>query len=165
MQSIQEISAHRNNGWQGQYNRVRRWADKFKKLSFVEDQGETTHYYFDTMYACFQNIFFLKDWLLEESPLTLGDLNEFVKGHKEIGICRDICNGTKHYNISNPSVDKEFGVIKQYNPYHKLWNTEKWEIIICSGGDTFKPLDLINKCIDLWDDFIAVKLNLRKRKS
>ena len=166
MKSIQEISAHRNDGWQGQYNRMMRWFNMFRQLNLEEDKSSAkTHEYFDTMYACFQNIFFLKDWLKQDTSLTAKDLNAFINANKEIGICRDICNGTKHYELSDASVDNEFGIIRQYNPHPGVLGNpnSEWEIIICAGGDIYKPVDLISKCIDLWDCFITDKLNLERK--
>ena len=140
-----------------------RWAEKFSTLDKQQSGfNEKTHEYFDMMYACFQNIFFLKDWLKNDTIISKNDLEEFINGNKEIGVCRDICNGTKHYNITNSSIDSEFGIIKQYNPHHKIWDQSEWEIIICAGGSIFKPRELIKTCIDLWDEFISEKLNLEK---
>ena len=142
-----------------------RWIERFKSLASEEAKSsDKSHAYYDTMYACFQNIFFLKDWLIHETELNSADLTAFISSNKEIGICRDICNGTKHYNITNPSVDSEFGVIRQYNPYHLLWNIPEWEIIICAGGNIYEPYDLIIKCVEAWDLFIFEKLKLEKKK-
>lgn len=164
MKTIKNESAHRYGGWQAQYNRMMRWVDRFKELSSKEHkESAKTHLYFDTMYTCFQNIFFLKDWLLHDTSLTSKDLNNFIDSNKEIGVCRDICNGTKHYDISSPSIDKEFGIIRQYDPHHDLWDSSEWEIIICAGGEIYKPYDLISRCIDLWDKFISNTLNLEKK--
>lgn len=170
MKSIQEISAHRNDGWRGQYNRIRRWIDKFKNLSIAENKSSAkTHEYYDTMYTCFQNIFFLKDWLMNEAsiefqhiPTLKDDLNTFINSNVVMGICRDICNGTKHYDINNPSIDSEFGFIRQYNPISKIQDNAEWEIIICAGGQVYNPLELIEECVSLWDKFIETKLNLFK---
>lgn len=103
---------------------------------------------------------FLKDWVIQNTALTSDDLNTFINKNKELGVCRDICNGTKHYNVSNASIDKELGIIRQYAPFHKVWDVAEWEIIVCAGGDTYKPKDLINKCVELWSNFIEDKLNL-----
>ncbi len=166
MQIIQELSAHRHGDWQGQYNRMMRWVQRFRELCKNEAKSsEKSHAYFDTLYACFQNIFFLKDWLRENTSLSSDDLNAFINSNTEIGVCRDICNGTKHYNISNPSIDNQFGVIRQYVPFQKTWDVAEWEIIICAGGQIYKPEDLILKCIEHWDNFIIEKLNLEKKVS
>lgn len=164
MRIIQESSTHRQGNWQGQYNRMVRWVNRFQELSQQEvKSSEKTHIYFDTLYACFQNIFFLKDWLRENTPISSHELNTFINSNEEIGVCRDICNGTKHYNISNPSIDDKFGIIKQYVPFNKKRDVAEWEIIICAGGRIYKPDDLIFRCIKLWDDFIRSKLNLEKK--
>lgn len=162
MNLIHELSFHRLGGWQGQYDRIIRWRDKFNSLTFDEKNIEKAHEYLDFMYACFQSIFHLKDWLIQESSIKKDEVFEFINSNKEIGICRDICNGTKHYNITSPSVDEKFGFIRSYNPFHKQFNSPKWNVVLCAGGETYKPIDLINKCIILWNEFIALKLNLNK---
>ncbi len=164
MKTLQSISSHRQGSWQGQYNRMIRWSKKFNDFELKEKELETkTDDYFDALYACFQNIFFLKDWLCQETNLSSNELNNFINENKEIGICRDICNGTKHYNITNASVDKEFGIIRRYNPFHKTLNVPEFEIIICADGDIYEPSELILKSISLWDNFIAGKLKMDKK--
>ena len=163
MSSVHLFSAHRRGGWEGQYHRMVRWVDRFKKIDFWGTQEEAIHEYFDTMYACFQNIFFLKDWLKQDSTVTNEDLNDFINNNKEIGICRDVCNGTKHYDITNASVDKQFGIIRSYNPYHESLGTSKWSIVICADGEIYKPHDLMIKCISLWNKFLSMKLNVAER--
>ena len=96
MKILQEISSHRQGGWEGQYNRIIRWIYRFQKIERSElFNEEKSQDYFDTLYACFQNIFFLKDWLKNNTTLTSIKLNEFINTNKEIGLCRDICNSTK----------------------------------------------------------------------
>ncbi|UTA69060.1 hypothetical protein [Emticicia sp. 21SJ11W-3] len=161
LETIRDLSAYRQDNWHGQYDRMLRWAERFRAISQQEIQiPNKSHTYFDTMYACFQNLFFLKDWIIKNSDLPNDDLNNFINNNEEIGICRDICNGTKHYNISHPSVDENFGIIHQYLPYHKVWNVAPYEIIICAGGKIYKPIELIEKCINIWDTFIYENLNL-----
>jgi len=163
MSIIQEITAHRIDGWQGQYNRMMRWVGRFRELSRSEYRSDTkTHDYFDTLYACFQNIFMLKDWLLQNTELTNNDLNQFVNNNIEIGVCRDICNGTKHYNISSPSVTEHFGIIREFNSLNSSNNTPKFRIIVISGGKKFMLLSLIEKSVELWGRFIENKLSLKK---
>jgi hypothetical protein len=156
MKIIQELSAHRQGGWQEQFNRINRWIDKFTYLEKSEEIAQDkSQEYFDTMYVCFQNMYILRDWLINTTSLTKEDLNKFIKDNKEIGICRDICNGTKHFNINNPSIDAEFGIIKGFNPLSSLNGLPTHYIIICAGGDQIKPLDLIKKSLELWETFIS----------
>ncbi len=163
MKSLQEISAHRDNGWKGQYNRMMRWTEKFNQISIDEYQSsDKTQLYFDTMFACFQNIFFLKDWLQNDAKVCKNKLNEFINLNKDIGLCRDICNGTKHFDITRASVDNEFAIIRQFNPLSKLMKQAESEIVICADGVIYKPNKLIGDCINLWDKFIAENLNLTK---
>jgi len=71
LKTMDEITAHKSDGWQGQYNRMIRWINRFEDINSAELNNDSkSHTYFDIMYACFQNIFFLKDWLKEDSVLT-----------------------------------------------------------------------------------------------
>lgn len=164
MSIIQQITAHRVGGWLGQYNRMMRWVKRMESLHKLEYQSEMkTHDYYDTLYACFQNIFMLKDWLIEDTELTKSDLNQFVNSNLEIGICRDICNGTKHFNVSNPSVSDNFGIVREFNPLQPTNDEPKLKIIIISDGKKFTPLSLINKNVELWNGFIEDELKLEKK--
>lgn len=117
------------------------------------------------MYACFQNIFFLKDWLKEDSILTNSELNGFINQNTEIVLCRDICTGTKHFNIKNASVDNEFGIIREFNPMSKFNSKPKFEILILADEQKYKPISLIEICVVLWNEFIAEKLNIKLEKA
>lgn len=148
----------------GQYERMMRWAQRFKEISSEDEyKSEKTLAYFDIMFACFQNIFFLKDWLSETSIITKRELNLFINSTKEIGICRDICNGSKHYKISNASVDNEFGIIRNYDPFHKVWGISKYHIVIYAESDSYKPYELILKSIELWGNFIHDRLGFQPK--
>ncbi len=158
MKSLQKHSAHRHKGWKGQYDRMIRWSQRFQR-AVSKDFGHRSveidsHEYFDTLFSCLQNIFFLKDWLLNDSEISSSELNHFINSNPEMGLCRDICNGTKHFEINHPSVDAEFSIIREYDPFHDVWNTPEYFIVILAGGEKYQPFDLINKCIDIWNKFL-----------
>lgn len=148
-------SIHKYRGWNGQYNRMLRWFDKFKKTNpanFENPQIDDQH---DMVYACFQNIFYMKDWLHFDAAISKEDLNEFVNRNLELQICRDICNGTKHLDLTNASVDDDFTIIREYNHFYKVLEQDEYHLIILTGGHKFELKDLAWKCINLWNEFIA----------
>lgn len=160
MSIIQDLSAHRNSGWKGQYARIIRWIDRFKEIEYRERlNSDKSHIYFDTLYSCFQNIFMLKDWLLCNTSLKKQELNDFINNNIEIGICRDISNGTKHFDINHPSVSEHFGIINEFNPMSSFNKSSIKTIVIISAGYKYKPIDLIDSAMRLWDDFIYEKLS------
>lgn len=105
---LHDISAHTQGGWIGQYCRAQRWIGRFKELKYMESANNDN--YFDIMYACFQNIFYIKDWLVNDSSINLDKnlLHRFIKDNLEIGVCKDICNGTKHLTLNSNSVVRIF---------------------------------------------------------
>ncbi len=159
MKLLQDISIHRNDGWQGQYSRMIRWANKFLRYNEESNQDKLTHEYYDLLITVFQNIFYLKDWIMINSTLKKEDLNSFINKNWHIGLCRDICNGTKHFDINNPSVDSEFAIIRDYNPLNKILNEPEYKVVIIADGSKIQPDFLIRKCIDSWSLFIKENLD------
>lgn len=148
-------SVHKNGGWQSQYRRMIRWYEKFKNTQPGDFENPNIDGQHDILYACFQNIFFLKDWLACDALISNKVLNEYINQHLELQLCRDICNGTKHFNLNNPSVDGDFTIIREYEPFHKVWGHDRNKIIILSGGHKYELKALAWSCIGLWEKFIT----------
>lgn len=163
MEILKELSAHRQNGWKGQYNRMIRWSKRFQEIASKNQDENKDHIYYGFFYASLQNIFFLKDWLKHDTNISNQELNHFINNNWEIGICRDICNGTKHFEINNPSIDSDFSIIREFNPFHKTLNQTSYKIVILAGGRKIEPFQLISKCIKLWNEFIDSKLAVNKK--
>ena len=51
-------SIHKSAGWQGQYFRMIRWFEKFKKTDPGNFENPNIDEEHDILFACFQNIFF-----------------------------------------------------------------------------------------------------------
>lgn len=147
-------SIHKRDGWGGQYQRMIRWYNKFIATSPGNFENPNIDDHHDILYSCFQNIFYLKDWLQYDGAISKDKLNEFINDHIELQLCRDICNGTKHFDLNNPSIEADFTIIREYEPYHEVLGTEKNKIIILSGGHKFDLKELAQSCINLWDKFI-----------
>src|SRR5258705_11876362 len=88
--------------WEDQFDRMIRWYQRMKDIHSEMNVNEQN----DIIYACIQNIFFMKDWCINSRNLS-GETKKnldtaFGKtGDPWLGIIRDICNGTKHYNLDN----------------------------------------------------------------
>lgn len=159
MSSIQsKISIHNSDGWKGQYERMKRWDKRLSKYNGFITDTEHLNDFLDTLYTTCQNIFYLKDWLYKDKILDRKVLNDFVNDNKEIGICRDIANGTKHFTLDNNfSVDDNFLIMSAYDPSNKdrYWSDSKIRIISKAG--LFDPFALSKKCIALWTKFLYDK--------
>lgn len=111
----------------------------------------------DFMFAFFQNCFMLREWIKKTSPLSKGDLDNLFNSTPELRICRDICNGTKHYSISKPSVDAEFSILREYDPSeasgHRLRIIVQDKNHVADGK--YDLLELAGKCLRIWEGFLA----------
>jgi len=152
---LHNLSSHKSGGWIRQYYRAQRWITRFKELKYEESSD--SNYYFDVMYTCFQNVYYIKDWLINDSATDLDNnsLNPFIDANLEIGICRDICNGTKHF-IANSKykVDDNFSIIREFDPLSKFNNKQMFDIVILAGGKKYSPTSLLEECMSKWDLFI-----------
>ncbi len=149
------LSAHKNGGWRGQYERLRRWHDLIHGISRAKAIGETEQQH-DFLYAYFQNCYHLRNWLQNSDAVTPEKLQEFFRLNEPMKVCRDICNGTKHWRIDHPSVDAHFSIGREYVPAdwpgERPHVNESW-FIIC--GDSKRDVfQLADTCMALWDSFL-----------
>jgi hypothetical protein len=148
-------SIHKSKGWQGQHQRMIRWYNKFKATNPGAFENIAIDEHHDILYACFQNIFHLKDWLINDAKVSKKIIYDYLDSHIELQLCRDICNGTKHFEITKGSaIEKDFTIIREYEPYYKLKGSDKNKIIILSGGYKYDLKELAWTCINLWEKFI-----------
>jgi hypothetical protein len=90
-----------NVGYRHQLDRVRRFLDR------VEGPNANDVEFQDMMWAFFQNCWHLKDWVKNDPLASEVQKNSVIdQAHASalLGICRDLCNGTKHLGLDqNPS--------------------------------------------------------------
>lgn len=140
-------------GWKGQYRAVLRWHTRV--LTAVN--GEPSADEFDFLLAFFENCYHLRDWLLADGTVDKQALDTLFQTHIELQICRDLANGFKHHSINHASVDNEFSVLNEYVP--KNWPSDhvypngKWTI--ATGGYQFGLVELANRCVALWQQFLS----------
>jgi hypothetical protein len=154
-----------------QYDRMIRFLKLLEEVySGVEHEAGQDHdseYYKDRVYSFFQNCYHLKDWMKNDSDVTLivskSDIENFVKSEYELKICGDVCNGSKHSRITTYKIDPNTGL------KNTVWN------MALGGGkpilsanfnieckdQIYDALELARKCVGNWDEFI-IKHNLPK---
>ena len=149
-------SAHKNGGWRGQYQRLQRWHRLIHQIGRAKSQRKEMEQEHDFLYAYFQNCYHLRDWLRNSNAVTAKALQEFFRLNEPMGVCRDICNGTKHWRIDHPSVDADFSMGREYVPAdcssERPHVNESWFII--SGRNKYDLFELADTCMALWDSFL-----------
>ena len=127
-----KISIHNSGGWKGQYDRMKRWDKRLENYNCTITDVNHLNDFLDTLYSTYQNIFHLKDWLYNDKIFDQRTLNNFVNKNTEIGLCRDIANGTKHFTLDkNFSVCDNFLIMPMWDPSSKdkYWSDIKIRIM------------------------------------
>jgi hypothetical protein len=146
-----------------QFNRVKRWYERFEEISKGKEHDRESDYYEDIVYAFFQNCFYLKDWIINSGVLNKNTVNKFISLNKDMRICRDLCNGSKHLIINNPSIDKDISMNE--HKYYILIGSgvpeKKFDYLIHSNGLVINAFDLATNCVLLWKIFLRDKKILK----
>ena len=150
-------SSHDYDGWLTQYRRTARWYAKLKQFQQTAVETELSAEAEDCIYAFFQNCFHLKEWVAKSGAATQRELDLFTSNHQELQICRDICNGTKHMSIKQPSVDANFSTYREYDYLYGEGKPGATTFRILIGGKKHDIFDLADRCMKLWNNFLGDK--------
>jgi hypothetical protein len=143
-----------------QYDRMKRWYDKFGSLNQGRAHDLASDNYLDDIHAFFQNCYHLKDWIKHDSTVPSAVQNAVelhINSSRALGLCADICNSQKHLILQSPRSGQSptFGE-KQFNLALGGAGARislKWEVNTTSGSiDAFQ---LATNCIADWDSFLA----------
>lgn len=139
-------------GWLNHYHRMLRWRDR--SLTALKMQtGEEV----DVALAFFVWCFSFRDWLRVEPSLSSKELEDFVSNEPYWGFCRDIALRAKHYDLSSPSKDAEYGMSRSFDPFHKILGTKPvtWHVWI--DGQKVEMETMIRSLSKGWQDFIETR--------
>ncbi len=144
-----------------QYDRMRRWYEKFSSLTSGRLHDIPSENYIDDVYAFFLNAYHLKDWIKNDNgiPKNVQDLVEnYINGKAHLSLCADICNSLKHLKLdgrgSRSGENPAFGR-KQYGLALGAAPTTialKYEVVLDSGA-TIDAFEIATGCVKAWDEF------------
>jgi len=169
----------KDNHWKEQYERIRRWYEKTRKVDYYENfrnkeyhndkeiwidlllhQNSITDEGLDIYYTFFINCYHLKDWLLHSKVLPNKEiLDEFFHRDEYMRICHIVCTGSKHLKIDNNKIldpKDKYGTRVEYDPSRP--NSEKDGSVktrlIYINGKTYDLMDLAKDCMQAVDNFL-----------
>lgn len=152
-------SLHTVFGWRGQYERILRWHRRVCEYPATVPSSAEADEYLDFLLAFFLNCFSLRDWLDNSQAATKTELDTLFENNPDLKICRDICNGAKHFEIRRPSVDPELSIVRDVipDPYFGR-NAYPGKRLIIYAGDQQRDLrELATSCVDAWRLFLISK--------
>jgi hypothetical protein len=139
-----------------QWRRVNRWNARLQALTQARPSDPDD--LMDHALAVLQNCFVMRDWLLVECP-TDPPVKEFFASTQDLGLCRDIVNGSKHLRIKDPSVDPAHRLHREYVPAPLDGSRPSgYKLIVAWGGNggTMDLLDLTSRCVDQIAGFLRL---------
>ena len=156
--------------YQEQFARMKRWYERIKKI----DQGEphdlsyinlSPDYYYNEVYAFFQNCYHLKDWIKNDDTVKLPEKNvdNFIKQNECMSLCADICIGIKHLEQKSSTWSgqvpkfkgREFSLSLGGEPEPII----KVKFSIETKTGTIDAFELASECVRKWGEFIKDNIN------
>lgn len=146
------LGVHLINGWQGQYERMLRFYQRYLSS---EDSADKL----DFALTFFVYSYHLKEWIqkyeqIEKSKFDI-EWKKFIDKYPEIKLCRDICNVNKHLILSQrPSIDKHFAIFWSYD----YFETKKSDWVIYYDNKRTRLINLMHQVTLAWNEFIKEHL-------
>lgn len=147
-----------------QFNRVKRWYERFAATNEGREHSAPSDYYEDDVYAFFINCHHLEDWIKKDPDVgpALGKVKDFINSSWELSVCADVCNGIKHLKRDREGrskCDPRFGS-RAYEL--KLGEREQTISVKYSIDTSSGPIDafeLATKCFQAWQNFIESNIS------
>jgi hypothetical protein len=147
--------------WHEQYDRMKRWYDRFAAIAQGRDHDVPSDNYVDEIYAFFMNCYHLKDWLKSDTSLSAAVRNAVeahVSAQRPLCLCADICNALKHVALTTTrsGENPRFGR-KQYavhlGPGVRTSIALKYDIVTDTGSED--AFELAKQSLDAWHQFLS----------
>jgi len=148
--------------YEEQFERVKRYLSKFKKINDGKPHDQSSPYYDDDIYAFFQNCYHLKDWIKNDPACSSWSrVEDYINSNPDLQICGDLCNALKHLTLKttrsteNPNfggsaitldITEGIGVGADFHIAIKY--------IVSTNSATIDAFDLAERCVKAWESFI-----------
>ena len=155
---IMPWSLHKGSGWKSQLQRLERWYKRTKEAKSKEDIA-------DFIFVYFQICYHFREWLISTSKVESQELKELFENNVELGICRDICNVTKHFELVSPprpSQEYEVSFAQEYCPpnnplFRPGWFGEDARLLVITDNKNYDAMELAYTCLNIWKKFLQEK--------
>ncbi len=116
----------------------------------------------DLIYAFCQAAYHLRDWLQNSGAASQADLDALMSGTPALKLCRDVCNGSKHFRLDpSRTATDHIGLMREYVP--PIGTTgpggSRPRIFVFEGQDGAIEMveirDLMKECVQAWSRFCA----------
>jgi len=110
----------------------------------------------DFCLALFMNIYHLRDWIQGTQPELGPLLATHVHESWDLRLARDLCNGSKHLNLTHASVDPRFLTAMEYQPPSLSGApTPPYRLLMLTDSEKVELPALADRCINSWRAFMT----------
>ena len=146
-------SAENILGWRTRYDAVLRWRDRC--VGCYSDGRAISDDALDFVLAFFIFCYSLRDFVIKTGGVKAKYIDDLIADSEPMRICRDVCNRSKHCNISSPSIDSSWSLGREYAPWPD--GTSGFRHFLIAESRTAHPLEVVKQCVQFWDDLVAGK--------
>lgn len=141
--------------YRNQWGRVGRLSGRLKAAGFSSSEDAVNAH--DDAISFFMHCFHLGDWLKKSGVMTKDDWDKFFgeSGPMHMRLCRDICNGAKHLELTRPPSfhrDSKVGLSVTAGIFG---NENEYRIEIFVKNKTYSLEDIAGRCMEEWRHFLV----------
>jgi hypothetical protein len=140
-----------------QLERAQRYLERIRNtytgVPYVEESHE---YHTDDVHSFFVHCYHVRDWIIQLNRVgtSAAEVDRYINEHEELRICADLCNGTKHCQLT-----RKMRTAKQPHVASKaFWSsgsndvldTTRGEFGVIAEGKVHDALELAERCMALW---------------
>ena len=131
-----------------QWERVLRWRTRCAS-AVAHDAGFEA---FDFLFALFASVLQMRDWLMASRRDLQEEVAALFRASENLGLARDLANGSKHMVITSCSADGAATIAREY------WGQGRFRYVVPRpSGRNVEALALADACIRQLRDFMAQK--------
>ena len=154
-------TSHLGTGWQDQRTRVGRWHKRLAAIRRGIPPDMSQAEALDDVYAFFMNCYHMRDWIIKSGFRQQAAVDAFIGGDLALSLCRDICNGLKHFRIrangAYSAADWSTASMVTYYfpggiPDEPVAN-EQW--VFTTRTENIDMFELADACLAAWDRFLT----------
>jgi len=162
---VQELGS-----WRDQWARITRWRERVRRSrDEFRDDDLGSEGYRDEVFALFQAIWHLKDWLANDDSLSpalgRGEIESWLSGNsvdpqepKMLHVAADLANGSKHLKLTrtpraagSAQTRRDIQVFVGHGVSHTFWVTD------ARSGKDYEAVELADLCLAEWTTFLATR--------
>lgn len=146
-------------GWKDQWERIQRFLLRLEEIAKGRRQTRSDlGFYTDIVYATFQNIWHLKDWLKNDPSAKADDVEQFWKSEPSLMLCADLANGSKHLLLTAPKGDPNSKVKSGHINWHPGDDPQiAIDYFVEANGNVVDAWTLANNGKTAWEQYLKGK--------